>query len=199
VKGLAPRVQIDVVDGSIAPVRTWPYEDNKTFKHITSGDEGLPYWEDFEFEVHLMVRNPEREIKDWLATGISSVVFHPRFSEHPEDVMRACRAFDVEVGLAFLPSEEHEIEKHIVALNPDFIQIMGNDKIGYHGVELDNRAFEIIRTLRTHFSGAIAIDIGVNEKTAAQLVNAGATKLVAGSAIFGNDNLEEIIHTLQSL
>jgi ribulose-phosphate 3-epimerase len=195
VRGLVNRVQIDVSDGITTPTRTWPYEDARSFKNIQNGEEGLPYWDDVEYEVHLMVKNPESVVKDWIGAGVSSVVFHPSFSEHPESVIEECRDFNVEVGIAFTPSEDWgsltEQFKDV-----DFIQVMGNERIGFHGVELNQNVYEIIASLREHFDKPIAIDIGVSEETAPRLVEAGVTKLVAGSAIFGSDDPEAAIQRL---
>ena len=63
-KGAAPIVQIDICDGLFVTSRTWPNEpkDKDRFAQIVKGEEGLPYWEDFNFEIDLMVHNPERHL-----------------------------------------------------------------------------------------------------------------------------------------
>ena len=55
----------------------------------------------------------------------------------------------------------------------------------------------LAKDLRTrHQNSIISVDIGVNLQTAPKLVDAGATKLVSGSAIFESDNIEEAIRKL---
>mgnify|MGYP001573218815 FL=1 len=77
---------------------------------------------------------------------------------------------------------------------------MGNDKIGHHGVELDERVYKKIEDLKNKNSQIpIAIDIGVNEETIQLLVKAGATKLVSGSTILNSDNIKEKIDELKNL
>ena len=77
---------------------------------------------------------------------------------------------------------------------------MGNDKIGYHGVELDEKVYEKIKILREKYSDLpIAVDIGVNETTAPLLIQAGATKLVIGSAIFNTDDIIGTVERFRNL
>jgi len=97
------------------------------------------------------------------------------------------------VGVALKPSEPlSRIEPMIPYIQ--FIQCMGNDKVGYNGVVLDESVYEKVRTLRELYKHMdISVDIGVNRETAPRLIEAGATKLISGSGIFKSaDPIEEI-------
>jgi pentose-5-phosphate-3-epimerase len=76
---------------------------------------------------------------------------------------------------------------------------MGSDRLGEHGVELENAAVEKIKLLREMFpESIIAVDIGVSLETKDELVSAGATKLISGSAILDAENPEEVFDELGS-
>ena len=82
----------------------------------------------------------------------------------------------------------------------DFIQVMGNDHLGKHGMELDFKAVELIKSLRKLYpERTIAIDIGVNTDTVETLVSAGANKLISGSEILDADNPKEVYKYFKSI
>ena len=82
----------------------------------------------------------------------------------------------------------------------DFVQFMGSDNIGHAGEELDEKVFDKIKIFREKYPNIpIQVDIGVNPDTAPRLVEAGATALVSGSAIFKSANIKEAIERLQYL
>jgi hypothetical protein len=68
VRGLVSRVQLDVADGTFAPSRTWPYESDEHFADIVAQTEGLPLWDEMDYEVDLLLREPERVIDDRYAS-----------------------------------------------------------------------------------------------------------------------------------
>ena len=76
VRGKAKRVQIDLTDGIYTPNTSWPYSDQDHFKKIVSQDEGMPFWEDFDFDFDLMISNPENEYQKLIDAGASSLIFH---------------------------------------------------------------------------------------------------------------------------
>ena len=78
---------------------------------------------------------------------------------------------------------------------------MGNDRIGFGGVPLDEELVlpKISELRKRHPELTISVDIGVNAETAPRLIAAGATRLVAGSAIFGKANPAQAIKELERL
>lgn len=199
VRGLVRRVQLDVADGSYAPSKTWPYAEAGHFESLLEESEGLPFWDEIDYEVDLLIKEPEKEIDKWIQAGVAAAVVHIESTENVQDIIKKLHEVNAEVGLGIKPSTPNEeLFKHIA--DADFVQCMGNDNIGYHGVELDPSVYDKIRDIRARYPEMpIAVDIGVNEETAPLLVDAGATKLVSGSAIFGSDTIRETIKTLSSL
>lgn len=196
----ASLVQVDISDGTFAPVKTWPYNerDAQYFESLKAQDSGWPRWEDVNIELHMMVMSPENMLKDWISTGISSVVAHIEATDNFQNVIDVCRENEVSVGLAMKPSTDiSKIENF--ASQVDFIQVMGSDNIGRHGVELEEKAISLIKELRNKYpESIIAIDIGVNEDTANDLVLAGANKLISGSAILNSEDPEKVFDFLKS-
>jgi ribulose-phosphate 3-epimerase len=201
VSSFAERVQIDISDGMFTSVKTWPYNgrDVDFFEDLKTEKAGWPKWDDLDFEVHLMVRNPEDVVLDWIHTGISSVVAHIEATNDFQKVIDICREYTVSVGVAIKPSA------NISKLEPfaeqvDFIQVMGSDELGRHGIELEEKAIEQIKSLHKLYpERIIAIDIGVNADTAETLVSAGVTKLISGGAILNSANPKEVFKYFESL
>jgi ribulose-phosphate 3-epimerase len=201
VVGFSDLVQIDISDGVFVPVKSWPYNGHDTdfFEALKTEEIGWPKWEELEFEIHLMIKNPEETLLDWIHTGASSIVAHIEATENFQKVIDLCREHAVSVGVAIKPATD------IARLEPftsqvDFIQVMGSDMVGKHGVALDDTAVEKIRALRGLYpERIIAIDIGVNEETAEILVQAGANKLISGGAILEADDPEEVYSQLEAI
>lgn len=182
-------VQIDISDGVFTPYKTWPYNGRDTdfFDALKKEETGWPRWEDLEFEVHLMVKSPADVVLDWIHTGAGSIIAHVEADDF-QKVVDLCRQNEVSVGVAIKPSTDiSKLEPFVSQV--DFIQVMGSDLLGKHGVTLENKAVEMIRRLHQLYpERIIAIDIGVNKEDEKLLVSAGATKLVSGSDILDAPN-----------
>lgn len=198
---LVDRVQVDIMDGRFTSEATWPYNEGREverFDEMVAQERGFPHWKDLQFEIDLMVEKPEQVIDDWIKTGASAIIIHADSTEKFSDIAEKLRQRGVEVGLAILPSNRNGVvEKH--RKKTDFLQVMGNDKIGHHGVELDSLVYQKIEDLRNRFPDLpIGVDIGVDFQTAPELVNAGATRLASGSTIYESDDLGEAITKLEN-
>lgn len=200
--GLAKVVQIDAMDGKFVDSKSWPYikSEDRDFIKIIKQDEGLPEWQDFDFEIDLMIRDVENEASKWIAAGASRLVIH--YKSEPEDVikrtLRDSKEKGVEVILDFeldMSVEEiikilHNFEKDIVdgEANPielDGIQIMGIDKIGFQGEKLDHKVISYVKEIHKEFPDlCISVDGGLKPEYARPLADAGASRLVVGSAIY---------------
>jgi len=199
-KQLVSLVQIDVIDGKFAPEATWPYSNNKEariFTEIIAQKRGFPFWDKLQFEADLMVQNPEDVIDDWIMAGASAVIIHASSTEKHEEIFNTLSEQGTGIGLALKPSDSNEIIDQFIE-QIDFVQIMGSDEIGYHGVELDPLVYDKIADIRKAYPElSIAVDIGVTVTTAPKLVQAGVTRLVSGSAIFESEDMAEAINRLE--
>ncbi len=235
VAGAVDTVQVDIVDGKFAPNTTWPYVEkgemgergekgDKDFEELLAEKKELPHSEELDYEFDLMVANPAEAVPDFVRLGASRVIVHIESfgmgekGERGEMLSELIHEWkhSVDVALALKPSTPlSAIEPflHEVSL----VQFMGNDKISFGGVPLDEeKVLPKIRELRSkhplpsptralplvgerHLALEISVDIGVNRDTAPRLIAAGASRLVAGSAIFGSDNPRLAIEAFRRL
>lgn len=202
VKTSVSRMQIDVADGSYAPSRTWPYTSSEHFAELVAQDEGLPYWEDLEYEVDLLIRKPEVALADWIKAGVSGAVVHIESTDDHGAIVDMSQNAGIDLGWGIKPSTPNEKLFEIIDTlgMPGFVQVMGSDSIGHGGEDLDESVYDKIAEIRERYPDlTIAIDIGVNDETAPDLVDAGATKLVSGSFIFESPDIPDAIDQLKNL
>jgi|SRR5581483_2395207 len=197
----APKVQVDISDGIFSPTKTWPYINGEFFQKLKNQEIGWPPYypqgEKIEVELHLMVKDPENVLQDWIATGVAGIVCHIEATQNFQKIIETCRENNIAIGVALKPSTDASLIENLEA---DFIQVMGSDTIGRHGVKLENIAVEKIKSLRSRYpERIIAIDIGVAEDTAETLITAGANKLISGSAILNAPNPKEVYDYLCNL
>lgn len=222
VRGLVPLAQIDIMDGIFVPSKSWPYlpasglrqagtsggvKKDAHFVALSKQDEGMPFWEELDYEIDLMIAEPERHIDEWLPLGASRLIFHVEsikdhdaFWEH--DIFKeGARDINgekvVEVGLAIDPGTSLEVLEHYIP-KVEFVQCMGIAWDGYQGVPFDERVLPRINQLRVKYPNLIiSVDGGVSLVTAPLLKAAGANRLVAGSAIFGAEDTALAIKELK--
>jgi ribulose-phosphate 3-epimerase len=208
-----PLAQIDVMDGAFVKSKSWPYSEGGTRKEphfvaLMAQDEGLPFWEELDYEIDLMIGEPEKHIDEWLPLGASRLIFHiesikdhEKFWGHDmwKDGARDIGGEKVvQLGLALNPDTSLDtILPYMEKI--DFVQCMGIAKIGYQGQPFDERVLERVNSIRIKYPNMpISIDGAVNHETAGHLKHAGATRLVAGSAIFGAEDIAAAIEELKS-
>jgi ribulose-phosphate 3-epimerase len=215
VSGLTALVQIDVCDGKFVVSKTWPYVRGgmEEFARIAAEDEGFPFWDSLDFEIDLMVRHPESIVEDWIKTGARSIVLHIESAPNILETIEKLRAdygtakdeaFGLQIGISL--NVETPIDELFEILNMvdedgdsivDFVQFMGIDHIGVQGAEFDEVVLEKISDLRNLYPNIpIAVDGGVHLDNAADIVSAGANRLISGSAILESDDVAEAIDNL---
>ncbi len=210
VTGLVPLVQIDIMDGHFVHDVSWPYtEDAGYMDQILHEDSGLPYWDEFDFEVDLMIANPEREIDQWITAGARRIILHQESTNNLRKIIEEFRTrfpkkeipdiFDVELYVAQnIETSTETLYEYLDVI--DGVQFMGIAKIGVQGSPFDNRVVAKIRQLRQdHSNTIISVDGGVGLMTAPILIDAGATRLVVGSAIFKSEHIAETIEEFKNL
>lgn len=210
--GVVNTVQIDFCDGIYVPSKTWPYvagvNENGSiidpeFNKIINEEDGMPYWSDFEFELHLMVNHARDHFGDFLKLGPKAILFQleaegdiKEFKEFLEGIDMYTREH-VDIGLSIAIDTPLEDVYPLVPL-VSFVQCMGIAKIGYQGQGFDDRVLEKISTLRAKFPDlVITVDGSVNLQTAPKIIKSGATKLVVGSALWKDNDPAGAIFEMQ--
>lgn len=206
-KGLVNTVQIDACDGKFTPKASWPYVNNREgkFEMILKQEEGLPHWDDFDFEIDMMVRYPEVEYERWIDAGGSRIVVHHYLGQQQKTtkILSDIIGRGAEAVIAFHVNDPIEEIYKYTKEGQDLlknIQLMGIRNIGFQAQPFENETIERVRELRRKFpESEIAIDGGVNEETALLLADAGADRLVIGSALFNSGDLAGALDYFESL
>lgn len=161
-------------------------------------ENGLPFWEDFDFEIDLMVEEPENKLDYFINAGAQRIIFHPGITKNLDAIIKKLAGVaDIGIALDFA-TPPNVIELFLKQI--DTIQVMGIRKIGFQGEPFEETTIDKVAILREKYPNlAISVDGGVNLENAKQLIKAGVTRLVIGSAIFENDNLKTAMEKFKSL
>ena len=198
--GSVKKVQIDIVDGIYAPTKTWPFNNNQfeEIQKIAGGREKFPYINDFILEIDMLVLHPIEYLSDFISLGAKSFIIHIDSTDHIKECLENIKEAGAKVGLGIKPSGDISLLESFLP-EADFVQFMGNDKVGYSGLDLDKYVLEKIKNFhKRHPSVEIQIDIGVTEETIPKFKEAGVTSFISGSSIFNTNNPKEAIMNLQN-
>ncbi|MFA6355122.1 MAG: hypothetical protein WCW65_01725 [Candidatus Paceibacterota bacterium] len=198
--------QIDICDGKFVESKSWPMDrdDAESVALILDEEEGLPYWENLDFEFDLMVKDAIKQFDFFVRLGAKRIIFHLEAESELElkDFINAIDPYtreNLEIGIAINTTTS------ILRLDPfinsiDFVQCMGISHIGFQGENFDERVLLQIKDLRSKYSDLIiSVDGSVNEETAPLLVEAGANRLIAGSVLMKSFDVKETIKELENL
>jgi ribulose-phosphate 3-epimerase len=202
-------VHLDVCDGIFIPSQTWPFTtggfEDADFLKIIDEEEGLPFWPDFDFELDLMVANAVENFDIYMKLGAKRMIFHLSAQKDAEEFENFLEGLDmytrdnVEIGLAFKPSDDLEIVSRL-SHKVDFLHCMGSDKIGFQGEAFSDKALQNIKFLKENLPGiVISVDIGINLQNAEMILNAGADRLTVGSGIWKNKDPIGALEDFQSM
>jgi ribulose-phosphate 3-epimerase len=174
--------QFDVGDGHfVPPITIGPIvlESISPIVHRLGG----------RLDCHLMVEYPERHFGAIARAGGDSVTFHLEAVDDPVEVARLAREHELEVGLAFKP--ETEPERAAAAAEPFDLVLCMSIEPGYSGQPFMPEALGRIERLRSLLPDGkpIQVDGGVGPTNVPLLRDAGASLFVAGTSIFGRDDI----------
>lgn len=207
IMGMASTIQLDLMDGNFVKGITWPYNhsDDDWYEKILAEEEGLPFWDRFNYEFDLMINNAKEQFDVFTRLGASRVVFHMEAENDTKEFKDFLEGIDlyvrenVQIGLAV--GLKTNIEE-VFAMTPyvDFIQCMGIDPVGLQGAPFKEEVLGRIETLKSRFPDlSISVDGGVNLLTAPKLIASGADRLIVGSAIWKSNNIIETMDHFKSL
>lgn len=189
-KGVSQMVHIDICDGLFTQESSWPLgKPDINFEEIVNEERGMPFWEDFDFEFHLMVKHPFDHIQDIIKLGATRIVIHAETINLEEDrlLLDQLRTEGVvQVGIAFkLQTGIEKIEELIPYA--DFIMFVGIEHLGFQGQKFDERVLDKVRWLKSEVpTMPIQVDGGINPETSGVAYDAGATRFVVGSYVLNS-------------
>jgi ribulose-phosphate 3-epimerase len=140
-------------------------------------------------DCHLMVDNPLRHFPQIARAGGDSATFHYEVVDDVPATIAAVREHGLQAGVAFNPESEPE-EVAAAAGDADLVLCMSIHP-GYSGQKFMPGAVDRIRRLRAALPAGVHIQVdgGIDPETIGPAHEAGATLLVAGSAVFGREDL----------
>ncbi len=151
-------------------------------------------------DVHLMVKPVDTLISRFIDSGANIITFHPEATEHIDRSLSLIREGGVQAGLALNPATPLNIIEHVLD-KLDMVLLMSVNP-GFGGQKFIPQTLQKTRQLKTMLdqyadaSGrhiSIEIDGGISASNILEVAQAGADTFVAGSAIFGQKNYQQII------
>ena len=149
-------------------------------------------------DCHLMIFQPERHLEAFAQAGADSVTVHLEAVEDLPAVVAAAREHDLQVGLAFNPQTTPAAAAEAAnTTGVDFVLCMSIHP-GYSGQEFMPDAIERIGELRGLIPEGVHIQVdgGIGPQNAREVHEAGANLLVAGTSIFGTDDISRAYRRL---
>ncbi|MET3698029.1 ribulose-phosphate 3-epimerase [Bacillus oleivorans] len=183
-------IHVDVMDGHFVPNITMGPLVVEALKPITK----LP------LDVHLMIEHPESFLEQFVRAGADSISVHVETCTHLHRVVQSINQLGVKSGVVLNPATPIEMIQHVID-EVDFVLLMTVNP-GFGGQPFIHQVLPKIKKLRdlAHSIGKeldIEVDGGITEETAQLCRDAGATILVAGSAIFGANDRRAAIHAIR--
>ncbi|MSQ22758.1 MAG: ribulose-phosphate 3-epimerase [Dehalococcoidia bacterium] len=170
-------IHVDIMDGQFVP--------NITFGAAMV--KALRPWTTLPLDVHLMVAEPERHIQSFADAGANFLVVHAEACRHLHRVVHQIKEAGVKVGVAINPGTPVSAVEEVLP-DLDMVLVMSVNP-GFPAQVFIPGSLDKIHRMRRRIDVLgkdveLEVDGGINESTAASVVKAGATVLVAGSAVF---------------
>jgi ribulose-phosphate 3-epimerase len=200
-----PMVHIDVENNTLTKSSTWPYISRSSeFEKIKNEEDGFPFWENVNFEAHIMAKDPDALIEDWIRVGAERIIVHVEGFRTEEKLLKTLREFrnrfdisnsyvGTEIGLAVnLKTPIESILPYVT--ESDFIHLMSIREIGEQHHPFENEIYPKIGELKEAFPDTIiSVDGGITLPIAEELIKMKVDRLVVGSAIFNDEDPEEAL------
>jgi ribulose-phosphate 3-epimerase len=176
----ADMIHVDVMDGHFVPNISIGPAVVKSIRPHSS----LP------FDVHLMISPVDSYIQAFRDAGADIITVHPEAGPHVHRTLQAVKASGAKAGVSLNPGTSADVVDPILDL-VDLVLIMSVNP-GFGGQSFIDSALPKIERMRKKIEASgrdiiLEVDGGVNANTAARVIAAGATALVAGTAVYGGD------------
>ena len=176
----AEYVHIDVMDGMFVPNISFGIPVIKSIRRCT----------DKVFDVHLMIEEPARYIRDFADAGADIITVHYEACRHLDRTIQAVKECGLKAGVVLNPATPVSVLDDIIG-ELDMVLLMSVNP-GFGGQSYIPYVTDKIRKLREMMSAKgfetdIEVDGGVTKSNVSELIEAGANIFVAGSAVFKGD------------
>ena len=186
----AEMIHIDVMDGHFVPNLTFGAPVVTSLRKVSKK----------VFDVHLMVQNPQDYIVSFANAGADIFTFHVETAPHLHRIIQNIKENGMKAGIALNPGTPLSTITEILS-EVDMVLLMTVNP-GFGGQKFIPSVLKKIKALKKmiveeNLHVDIQVDGGINKETAPQVINAGANILVAGSAIYGSDDIKKSIEELR--
>ena len=200
VEGGADWLHVDIMDGRFVP--------NISFgPMIVQAIRPLADTANIPLDVHLMIEEPDRYLKQFVDAGAARLTVHVEATRHLHRTVQAIKALGVTAGVALNPATPLSSVEEILP-DVDLVLIMSVNP-GFGGQSYIPNSTSKIRRLRQMLNERrsnawLQVDGGISARNAAEVAAAGATSLVAGSAVFSGEksvaaNIAEIKNVVRTV
>ncbi|MBP1918562.1 ribulose-phosphate 3-epimerase [Youngiibacter multivorans] len=177
-------IHIDVMDGSFVPNISFGLPVIKAIRPLTK----------LTFDVHLMIREPSNFFEAFAEAGADLINFHYEAETHIDRAIQRIKGLGVMAGITLNPATPVSVLKHILP-ELDLVLIMSVNP-GFGGQSFIPYSLDKVRELRQmadvlNPSLMIEIDGGIGENNIRAAAEAGADVIVAGSAVYRNNEISE--------
>jgi ribulose-phosphate 3-epimerase len=184
-------IHVDVMDGHFVPNITVGPPVLRALREVTT----LP------LDVHLMITDPDAYVEEFVDAGADRLTVHIETCDHMHRTIQYIRELGAKPGVTLNPATPLSTLEEILAY-VDLVLVMSVNP-GFGGQSYIPSSTSKIARLREMLDAVgshaeIEVDGGVNADTAAEVVKAGATVLVAGTAVFGGPaSVQKNVHLLR--
>ena len=181
-------LHIDVMDGHFVPNITLGPLVVKSLKK-----ENI----NMVFDAHLMIENPDQYIEEFVKAGCDIITVHQEACVHLHRTIQNIKSHGIKAGVVLNPATPVDTIKHVLP-DLDMVLLMSVNP-GFGGQSFIPCVLDKIKELKAIIDSQglnidIEVDGGISPKNVAEVVQAGANVIVAVSAIFGSDDIQETVN-----
>ena len=183
------QLHVDVMDGRFVP--------NLTIGPVVV--EAIRKRTRLPLDCHLMIVEPERYVGDFVSAGADFVTVHPEATAHLQRLLAQIRQAGAKAGVALNPATPPDVLEYVLD-DLDLVLVMSVNP-GFGGQTFIPSAYDKIRRIRSMIGSRrieLSVDGGIKREHVKRLGDAGATVLVAGSAIFGAPDPAGVVREMKA-